>query len=194
MKRIDHDHANMREAIEHAIDAEPAASVGICGALAVYWYQRGQLTDARGWIGRALEVGEGADAANLARAYLQLSAIERQQNAAEAAESHCERALELYREADDRDGIARSLSQLGAIVERRGEFDLAAELLTEALTLLHEGDDKERTAFALNALGVVEHVRGGWTRRGRATRRVSHWAARSATRTPLRRRSSISER
>ncbi|MEZ5557474.1 MAG: tetratricopeptide repeat protein [Pseudomonadales bacterium] len=161
LRRFDQEQANLRSAMgfgfAHPGQADAAAR--IVGVLYFYFYQRGQLSEGRQWLERAIACGEELAPEVRARALFGLANLERSQGRAEAALEHCEAALALFRSCDDAEGIADTLSQLGAILQHLGQFDRAETVLAEAVERLRAIDNQGRLAFALVLLGALRQMR-----------------------------------
>ncbi|AHH18428.1 protein kinase/ LuxR family transcriptional regulator [Nocardia nova SH22a] len=68
--RLDREQPNLREALQFSVadDAEPSAGLAMATSLQLFWFARGQLGEARYWLGRALAISQGASTALRAKA------------------------------------------------------------------------------------------------------------------------------
>jgi predicted ATPase/DNA-binding SARP family transcriptional activator len=86
LRRLDTEAANLRNALDSALQDNDAAAVRLVNALAWYWFLRGRLTEARRALDKALALGHGSAAARATatawRAGLTTLAGERREHAA----------------------------------------------------------------------------------------------------------------
>jgi predicted ATPase/DNA-binding SARP family transcriptional activator len=85
----------------------------------------------------------------------------------ERARETLERALAIFRDAEDREGIAQALHALGNASRSTGELDLGRQWLEEALALRHELGNRRDIGVTISSLGLLE-VRVGDYEGGRA--------------------------
>ena len=98
--------------------------------------------------------GKGGAALNrIARAH-------RRRGDDERARRTFERALELFRSADDHRGVAATLDDLAQVETLFGNIDRALELANEALGIRRSYGDRRGEAVSLNTIGQAEIRRG----------------------------------
>jgi non-specific serine/threonine protein kinase len=73
----------------------------------------------------------------------------------EDAVAHCEEALAILREADDKSGIAQALNGLGELARLQGNLPRAKEAYEEALSVARENGDGLRESMLLINLGFI---------------------------------------
>ncbi|MFD1081807.1 tetratricopeptide repeat protein [Micromonospora andamanensis] len=73
-----------------------------------------------------------------------------------------ERALRLYREADDRAGEAVTLTNIGRVYDGLGDRQRALTYYQQALPILQEVGDRANEAATLTNVGAVYHALGDW--------------------------------
>ncbi len=151
---MEQEHDNLRAAMQWSLEqAEARQSYEIAlrlgGALRQFWLVRGQWSEGRNFLKRALAGSEGVAAsvrvkALSAAAHLALRQGNYNQGGALAGES-----LVLCRELGDAACIAFSLYLLGNVAWLKGNYAAARSLTGEALALFQEVGDKENAAWSL---------------------------------------------
>jgi predicted ATPase/DNA-binding CsgD family transcriptional regulator len=172
LKQLEQEHENLRAALSWSL--EPAAdeegrlhreiALRLTGALWMFWWVHGYLSEGRTFLERALTTSEGVPAPIQAKALFTAAHLAFVQSDYERAEALCEESLALYRELGDQRGIAFSLGTLGNIAWVRSDPATARSLLEEALALFREVDDQEYAAYSLFSLGLVASSRGEYAR------------------------------
>jgi predicted ATPase/transcriptional regulator with XRE-family HTH domain len=169
-RRIEREYANLRAALQWIWEAQDVArGLRLAGALWYFWSVRGDLTEGRAWLERALTAAATTDGSAVPAGAHALAcdgaAILAYGQADDArAATLLERALSLYEQAGDRAGRAAVLGRLGLVALIQGD-DARAEALTgESLALRREVGDCGGAANALNTLGAVARRRGDYQR------------------------------
>jgi predicted ATPase/DNA-binding CsgD family transcriptional regulator/transcriptional regulator with XRE-family HTH domain len=162
--KLETDHDNLRGALTWALDQEPetAASCGLrlSGALWLFWYYHGHLTQGRRWLERSLAVPGGRPDASRARALVGLATLEHFQGDEVLAQTHLAEAVPLWRSLGDAWGTAFALTVHGIVAEDGGSYDEAAVRFTEAHDLFASVNDRANVAVTLYHLGVVAFGQG----------------------------------
>jgi predicted ATPase/class 3 adenylate cyclase len=117
-----------------------------------YWQRHCNISEARSWYARALQISEGDRSvlhAGLLRRAATLATIE---DDYDAARSLTEGALSLFRDLGDERGAAEALHNLAVIEQRSGSEDAAYELYREAL------DGFERTRHEIGAITALYNL------------------------------------
>ena len=78
----------------------------------------------------------------------------------DAARTHFEASLAVYRQQRNADGIAASLNRLGELARLRGDYGLATSLFEESLPLYREMGNVLDAPSVLKNLGHVAQARG----------------------------------
>lgn len=154
LKVLEHEHGNLRAAMEWQEDA--AAALSTAAALWRFWLVRGYFREGRQRLASAL-AGEVAATppALRAKAWNGAGALARSQGDYDEARTLGEASVTLYREVGDKLGIATSLTNLGLITYAQGDYTAARALHEESLALRRELGDKRGIATSLNNLGLV---------------------------------------
>jgi predicted ATPase/class 3 adenylate cyclase len=150
LDRCDRDHANIRAALQWAIEAgEVEQAQQAAGALWRFWQQRGHLAEGRRWLEALLAppLPQGRTPAR-ARALTGAGGIAWWQEDMAAAQVFYEEALAIERELGDPAGIAEALYNQGFILGARDDFDTAVRLFEESLELFRRAGDETGMARA----------------------------------------------
>jgi predicted ATPase/class 3 adenylate cyclase len=150
LNRCDRDHANIRAALQWAIEAgEVDRAQEAAGALWRFWQQRGHLAEGRRWLEALLapSLPQGRTAAR-AKALTGAGGIAWWQEDMAAAQVFYEEALAIERELGDPAGIAEALYNQGFILGARDDFDAAVRLFEESLELFRRAGDETGMARA----------------------------------------------
>ncbi|HET9910276.1 MAG TPA: tetratricopeptide repeat protein, partial [Anaerolineales bacterium] len=156
MDRMEHEHDNLRAALDWTKTAEDAGELclRLAGALGYFWEMRGHFSEGRERLADILSM-PAAQGRTAARTRLLARAAElayRQSDYAATVE-FAEESLAICRELGDRQGSASALIKLGNAATEAGDYAVASEFLEEALTIWQELDDDHGTARALISLG-----------------------------------------
>jgi len=108
-----------------------------------------------------------------------LGVIERRRGHLDAALSHQERALELYRSANDVSGTAQSLTNLATVWRDRGDFARALDMALAAVSLRETTRDKLEIAYRNVGL-LYREIEDGDTARSYFQRALDVAAARNS--------------
>lgn len=134
LERLDAERDNLRAALDAALRGpeDPALrllGLRLVGALWRYWEVRGELSEGRHWLARALRASEqgldDVDPTWRAGAHLGAGVLAKWQADYPAASAHLSHALALAREAGDRAGVAAACAALGEVAMARGEYQQA---------------------------------------------------------------------
>jgi non-specific serine/threonine protein kinase len=156
LSRLADEMDNFRAAMEGSLNRQEGETAGrLIAALARFFHWRGYVTEGRGWLERALSVGESVSPATRARLLYGAAALCHEQAEGETARRYAEESLSLRRQLDDRRGVAASLEQLGHVVNLQGDLKRAVALFEESLATARAIGDAAGTATALNALGYM---------------------------------------
>jgi len=148
--RTEADHDNLRAAISWAVESgEPANGFRICGAIWRFWQHRGRLQEGRDLLERLLAIDDKHDPGSRARGLTGYGSVVYWQGDYPLAQQVYVEALELYREAGDRQHEALALFDLGFTMSVNREMADATRTLSESEALYAElGDEKGRLAVA----------------------------------------------
>ncbi len=108
-----------------------------------------------------LAAAQARDRSGEAQALINLAIAEARQCSHQAAISHLEQSLALYRKAGDKAGEARALGNLGVACLRQGRYQQATAYIGRALPMFRDAGNRAAEASALDSLGLT------WLRQGR---------------------------
>jgi non-specific serine/threonine protein kinase len=156
LDRLETEHDNLRAALRWSLERGGAdQGLRLSGALWLFWFTRGYLTEGWGWLEKAISLG-GSPAAR-AKALNGAGWITMFQDDYGTARTLVEESLALYRELRDEEGIASSLNVMGYVATLGGREDIPTmALLEEAMALKSRIRNRRTVANALVFAGMVE--------------------------------------
>jgi predicted ATPase/DNA-binding SARP family transcriptional activator len=159
MDRLDVEHDNLRAALGWSRESEAAEMVlELAGALYWFWYFRGYLAEARGWLEAALALGEAPTTERgtpaRANALFAAGSIAWAQSDYRASRTWLEKSAALWRRlgAEGRSGLAYALPLLGQAAAALGDIDAGRALQEESLAIFREVGDRWGLAVAFCAV------------------------------------------
>jgi non-specific serine/threonine protein kinase len=156
---LEREQENLRAALRWGVgrgDSERALRLG--GALWLFWFTRGRLTEGREWLEELLALAGGeADRVARSRALAGAATLARYQGDYAAARPLAEQALVIHRELANRQGIADALDTLGYLALYGEDFPAARALYEEALAIHRQLDNAQGIADSLSHLGLLAH-------------------------------------
>jgi predicted ATPase/class 3 adenylate cyclase len=156
---LDTDAPNIRAALEWSFAHDNSQAVRMLVDLAAYWRLRGNLTEARSWISRALEEASHDDSTRVALLCLAASFATLQDELAESLRFAGE-ALDLGRSTGDLAGTANASFRIAEARHRQGQLDEAEGLYREALEHFSGSGDARLEMLCLANLGMLARQRG----------------------------------
>ena len=157
LARLEHEHDNLREALEWALEkgrdkqVTERVEIGmrLSAALKQFWLILGHYREARTFLERALALSEGVHPAVRARVLRAIASVADFQGDIDRIEVVAKLSLVLSRELDDTCGIAESLGALAAAAWLRGKIVEAVSLHEEQVRLLRQVGEPGEIADAL---------------------------------------------
>ena len=159
LEQFDHDHANMRAALQWLLRNDPDAALQLAGAIGPYWQTRGRYTEGRDLLGQALRHPGGAPS-HRARALMATAALAHRQSDYASAMTLAEQGITLYRALGDRAGLGRALQTCAWIAYDMHDRAGAERMFQEGLAILREAGDQRSTATILTELAHIVHQPG----------------------------------
>ncbi|MFN2526274.1 MAG: tetratricopeptide repeat protein, partial [Actinomycetota bacterium] len=155
--RLEAEHDNLRAVLDWALESkEIELGLDLAALLWRFWQLRGQLREARMWLDALVAASASCSPLVVARGLMALGSIVYWQEEYEQAIAYYRRGLDLFREAEDRDGIAEALYNLGWLGAVVGNFAMAEETLTEARAIHEAARDERGLATMASALGITK--------------------------------------
>jgi predicted ATPase len=160
LQLLEHEHDNLRAALEWAFGADRPLAVRLAGALGGFWYRHTHVVEGAEWLERAVAADDGHDPVALARVVHHLGVLSDLRRDEAAARYWLETEVDLRREMNDRPQLARALNSLAVVNRNNGDLRRARELLSESLAMREElGDPGPISATTCN-LGIVAFDEG----------------------------------
>jgi DNA-binding CsgD family transcriptional regulator len=165
LPQLEADQGNLRSALSWSLGegGDPATGVRIAAALWPFWSARGDLSEGRSWLRRAITASRPLVSASRWRAAALNGAgvLAMMQDEAELAESLIEEGLQLYRDCNDAPGIASSLVNLGSVawLGQREDISLVA-VVEEAARMMPQIEDRHTRALLLTLQGGIALAQG----------------------------------
>jgi predicted ATPase/DNA-binding SARP family transcriptional activator len=156
---IDAHYANVRAALEFAVENDAALAVRIIGGLYPYWTLRGRLQE--GWsAARACEArGVGHLPAPLRGTFYQAcGVIARELGEHDRSDTYLTAALECYRESGNLQGEADAVWAQAKLFFNTGRWARSKELYELCLVLQERLGDEYRHASTLANIGAIAHT------------------------------------
>jgi predicted ATPase/DNA-binding SARP family transcriptional activator/DNA-binding CsgD family transcriptional regulator len=159
LDRLETEHDNLRAALSWALGRETDLGARMAGALCLFWYTRGYLSEGRSYLEAVVSL-DALPPTVRARVLDGLGWIAEPQGDYERARAAYEESLKLYRRTDDKRGVANALGDLGSLVLDRGDYEQATSLLEESLLSHRELGRGEDIIGILDSLGVLASAKG----------------------------------
>ncbi|UCE02624.1 MAG: tetratricopeptide repeat protein [Candidatus Latescibacterota bacterium] len=163
LDRLELESSNLRQALLWSARREPHRALRLGASLWRFWFVRGELTEGRGLLRKALAAPRDVDAdGGIARAQALHGAgvLANDQGDYAAAREAFDACLEIRRQLADRAGVAQTLTALGIAARDQGDYETANRLLEEGLSIHREIDDASGVAMSIHALGITAHREG----------------------------------
>ncbi len=167
LNRLEREHDNLRAAMQWSLEyagGGGAMALRLGGALFSFWYRRGDFSEGRDFLVRALSRSEEVAAPVRAKALYAASQLHKVLGSLDRAEAFCKESLALYRKLADTLGIANCLHLLADIAWEWGNLAVARALGEESLLLFREVGDTRSVADLLHHLGTLAVEQGEYDR------------------------------
>ena len=157
---LDKEAANVRAALQYALDNEPFGALALAADMAPYWFMRGSLAEAKHWLSRALAENDEADSISRAAALRWLAQLARSEGDLSHAREYDAQALRLREAIGAPVAVADSLSCMAANELEGGSYGEACTLYRRALELFEAAGDLPNVGRTLHNLAAVLIVLG----------------------------------
>ena len=152
LRRLDAEVANLRAAVAWYLDTDPEAALRVAAPLWWYWWERGQMAQARSWLRRGLAVA----GQNPLRGLALRAAAALARNSGDFAEAagYGDDCLATYRALGDRPGMIIAL--IGLCITKLSQRDYASAVAhaEQARDLAEQVGDVVRRSAALNNMSI----------------------------------------
>ncbi|MCD6032653.1 MAG: hypothetical protein K0S78_4835 [Thermomicrobiales bacterium] len=164
LRRFRAERDNLRAALTWALAHQPQDALRLAGALAYFWFLRGDFAEGAAWLERALAADDGANPAARARALFGAATIALFHRANGQAEALLDEAEALTSALGDSHGLAQILVLRGMHAEDQGDYGAAERLLETALRVLDPSRHPVWTSIAIDHLGGAAYGQGDLSR------------------------------
>jgi predicted ATPase/class 3 adenylate cyclase len=165
LDRLEAEHANLRLAIDRALeDGDAARALRLTGAVWVYWLTRGHWTEGRRSLEAALDLASDRDLESGEDALWGAALLALWQDDEERGLAHATNLFDSSRARGSRRGEAIALELIAIAASQRGDFDRARVLFDESLVIAREVRDEWLITVVLNNLGDAELNAGNFER------------------------------
>jgi predicted ATPase/DNA-binding SARP family transcriptional activator/DNA-binding CsgD family transcriptional regulator len=160
--RLEAELGNLRGALSWALaSGEIELALRLAGAMAAFWYRRGDVHEGRRWLEAVLNAeGDTPSIASRAKALAWAGWLARVQGDYERSEALGEEALALFRSLGDERGATEALYNVGMTALFRRNFERASAALEEVATTQRAAGDEVglgRTFHALVSVADGQH-------------------------------------
>ena len=162
LERLAREYDNLRTATEWSLDPAQVGplldmAIRLGEALTNFWWIRGRLREAQGFLEQVLARSKGVAPSARARILEKAAGFAFALGDLDRAEAELQESLTLYRELGDIRGMASSLENTAAIAQRKGaNLAVIIPQLEECLALYRELGDQDTIAWSL--LSLADHV------------------------------------
>jgi ATP/maltotriose-dependent transcriptional regulator MalT len=176
LDRLQGDIENLRAALKWAQDnREVELGLRLAGALGLFWYMRGYLSEGSAWleallaqdcenVGELLPVAQQIARDVRAKALNSLGMLAAERGDYGRAALLVEESIALFQELGDKRGKAAALNIRGIVAKYQGDYERAIALHEECLSLQRELGNKRGVAVALNNLAAISQEQGNYSR------------------------------
>lgn len=173
--RLEEDHDNLRAALLDSFsrtdagdDAAAETAVRLAAALALFWHDRGHLTEGRRHLEAAVAVCQTWEAAAVdddarqqaigtaARILDYLGSMARRRGDLASAHRHLDAALDAHERIDDRRGRGRVLAAVGSLLRQENDMEGARSVIEQCLELALSVGDAFTAVDGYLTLGNIE--------------------------------------
>jgi non-specific serine/threonine protein kinase len=159
LSRLDREHANLLEALDHLGRQGRPEEIDLALALGPFWLLRVQWNTAHGRLRSALDRHPEGDAARV-RACLLLDHVEGLLGDWRATRDNLDAALEIAVRLGDGPSLCDALHVKGGGLMSRGKYEAAASLLTEAVGRARALGDAARELDSVGLLALIASIVG----------------------------------
>ncbi|MDQ3435149.1 MAG: tetratricopeptide repeat protein, partial [Actinomycetota bacterium] len=160
LDRLDADRANLRAALDWALEEDVITGLQLAGALGRFWGMRGSVAEGRAHLDALLALPTLARPMTRARALNAAGLLARLQGDTGRAEALVDEAVHLWRLLNDRRGLIPALYARAWHAKERNDLEMATSRFEECLTLAREEGDRSHVAACLVSLAEIANDQG----------------------------------
>jgi predicted ATPase/DNA-binding CsgD family transcriptional regulator len=159
-ERLEQDHANLRAALDWALEHDPEVALEAAVALWYFWLVRAHFSEARAWLDVALTQSGNVTPRIRARALDAAAGLASWQGDHRRADDLFQEALRIFRALDDRPNIANTLRGMCRLALVMSDFDRADIYGMESVALFEALGDTRGLMAAVGNRGWNALARG----------------------------------
>ncbi len=169
LARLKREYENLRAALKWTQDNRKfELGLRLAGALGLFWYMRGYLSEGRAWLEELLSCdsngGYVVSTDIRAKALNSVGMLVAEQGDYGRAALLVEESMGLFQALGDKRGRAAALNIRGIVAKLQGNYTYSVTLYEESLSLQREMDNKRGIAVALNNLAAISQEQGNYKR------------------------------
>jgi predicted ATPase/DNA-binding SARP family transcriptional activator len=155
VRRLGIEEENLRAALDWSVREEPVRALEIASPLWWYWWTRGLMDEARGWLRQALARIDPGPSAIRGRGLRAISVMVRNRGDFAEARAIGEECLAVYQALGDRDGLSSALMGLCVTAVSQNDHHAALRFAGDCLALAEQSGQRRRVAAVLNTAGIA---------------------------------------
>ncbi|NDK30824.1 BTAD domain-containing putative transcriptional regulator [Nesterenkonia haasae] len=155
LARMDSLMADVRAALEYAVNHDVNLGLDLIAALGPYWMRRRQHAEGRQWASEVLTRADGSPASSRAAAFHTAGSLAFNDGSRAEAAQYLSAALHLRQELGDSAGTALTLNNLAGVASDSGDHQQAADYWERALKMFAQSDHTVGVASTRLNLGIV---------------------------------------
>jgi non-specific serine/threonine protein kinase len=165
LNRLEAEQGNLRAALAYLLQSgEDEMALRLAGALLMFWFMRGHLTEGNDWLTRVLSRRSSVPAAVQTKALCAASMLAWAVGEYQRAAALAEEALTTAQAANDALGSALALYHLGTVAELQGHDDQAAPLYEQSLAQFRDLGDEWGIVAAAMVVADTAYREGEYAR------------------------------
>ncbi len=171
LDRLKREYENLRAALKWTQDNRKfELGLRLAGALGLFWYMRGYLSEGRAWLEELLSCDSNGNGGHVvssdirAKALNSVGMLVAEQGDYGRAALLVEESMGLFQALGDKRGRAAALNIRGIVAKLQGNYTYSVTLYEQSLSLQREMDNKRGIAVALNNLAAISQEQGNYKR------------------------------
>jgi predicted ATPase/DNA-binding SARP family transcriptional activator len=158
------EYPNLREALEWSLSSgQVEAGLQLASALCDFWHIRGQVSEGRTWLKRALAMAGDASVFSRGMALFDLGGLEWFQGNFAVARSNYEESLQLWQELGNTGKMAMALRKIGDVDASEGKYAEAHLCFEQSLAICRELKYRFGMMRVFTSLGELARAQDDYT-------------------------------
>jgi predicted ATPase len=159
MKRLEREHDNLRAALEWWFQDQPAISLEMSAAIWRFWLTRGDITEGRRWLKRALDQNSAPSPAR-AEALLGAGTLAFHQGDLVLGRELLMESWQTSKAIGEEKLVGRCCNALGVFAAYANQFQEARSWFEEAMNIAGKSTDSHLVAILFNNIGEITEAEG----------------------------------